>query len=96
MRFEWDPKKEESNRTRHGILFSEAIRVFDDPMVLIASDPKHSIREKRCWLIGETDLGKTIVVVFTEREGGVTRIISARPASRRERRIYEAFKGISI
>lgn len=97
MRFEWDERKASANRIKHGVSFEEAITAFDDPYALIAPDPRHSsASEERTWLIGESDTG-VLVVVFTVREaGGVTRLISARRASRRERKRYEEGKGISV
>ena len=67
---------------------------FDDPYALIVEDDKHSAHERRQWLIG--DSGENIlIVVFTLRlPGGSIRIISARRANRRERRLYEESKGI--
>jgi uncharacterized DUF497 family protein len=63
----------------------------------VAPDPRHSsATEERTWLIGESD-NEVVVVIFTMREaGGVTRLISARRASRRERKRYEEAKGISV
>lgn len=95
MKFEWDTKKSRSNQAKHGVLFDEAIRVFDDPFALVAPDAKHSLHEERNWLIGETEKGQVLVVVYTVR-GGSIRLISARHASRKERRIYETSKGISF
>ena len=97
MRFDWDPMKNESNRAKHRVSFEEAITAFDDPNALIAPDLKHSNQdEKREWLMGESDKG-VLVIVFTIRHPGpVYRIISARPASRRERSQYEKIRRISI
>ncbi len=82
---------------KHGIAFDLAMTAFDDPNVLIAPDDRHSdTGEMREWLIGESDLG-VLVVVFTKREAGrVYGIISARRASRRERKRYEELKRISL
>jgi hypothetical protein len=82
---------------KHGIAFALAITAFDDPFALIAPDDKHSnAEEMREWLIGESDDG-VLAIVFTKREAGeVYRIISARRASRRERKRYEEFKRISL
>ena len=89
-RFEWDDEKATSNSEKHGISFEEAITVFDDPRARIAEDPKHSSGETRFWAIGATAFSAQIVVVaFTDR-AGLVRVISARPASRRERRGYES------
>lgn len=94
MRFEWDLAKDAANLKKHGVPFKFAITAFDDPWALVAPDPKHSTTmEAREWLIGEADGGKVLVVVFTKRlQGQACRIISARPASRRERKSYEKLK----
>ena len=96
MKFEWDRVKAESNARKHGVTFMLAITVFDDPYALIAPDTEHSAAETREWIIGESDRG-VLVVVFTERlEGRVYRIISARHANRRERKLYEEFRRLSL
>jgi len=97
MRFDWDAGKASRNLQKHGIPFDQAITAFDDPFALIAPDDKHSNPgEIREWLIGESDDG-VLVVVFTRREEEqVHRIISARRASRGERRRYEEFKRVSL
>jgi uncharacterized DUF497 family protein len=56
---------------------------------LIAEDAAHSQEERREWLIGETSMGRLIVAVFTVRPGSSIRMISARPAGRKERLQYE-------
>jgi len=96
-RFAWDARKARSNVVKHGVPFELAITVFDDPFALLAGDDSHSTAgETREWIIGESDHG-VLVVVFTRRERGeVCRLISARKASRRERRRYESAKGIPI
>jgi uncharacterized DUF497 family protein len=97
MRFEWHERKAASNRTKHGVSFEEAITAFDDPFALIAPDPAHSTpMEERRWLIGEADAGVLVVVYTIRRRGAVYRIISARRASRKERRRYEEGKGVPI
>ena len=97
MRFEWDPKKAASNSKKHHLRFIDAITAFDDPFALIAADPGHSTSiEVREWLIGESDKG-VVVVVFTIRPPeNVYRIISARPANRKERGRYVESKRISF
>jgi hypothetical protein len=94
MKFEWDDKKAERNALKHGITFEMAAFAFDDPYALIAEDEKHSAHERRQWLIG--DSGESVlIVVFTMRPPkGKIRIVSARRANRRERRMYEERKGI--
>ena len=96
MKFEWDPSKASSNLKKHHVSFELAVTVFDDPYALIAPDPKHSSAEQREWIIGESD-GGVLVVIFTKRlEGKVYRVISARRAKRRERKLYEEFKRLSL
>jgi uncharacterized protein len=97
IRFAWDPRKALSNFAKHGIPFELAITSFDDPFALTAPDERHSTpNERREWVIGESDVGM-LVGVFTSRDRDQTRrIISARRASRRERRRYEERKGFSV
>ncbi|HAT72148.1 MAG TPA: hypothetical protein DCS63_04970 [Elusimicrobia bacterium] len=94
MRFEWDNRKAEQNSLKHGISFEMASFAFDDPYALIVDDKKHSLDEHRQWLIGDSG-EKVLVIVFTIRPpNGNVRIVSARRANRRERRMYEESKGI--
>jgi uncharacterized protein len=96
VKFEWDHAKAESNLKKHHVSFDLAVTVFDDPYALIAPDPKHSSTEQREWIIGESDDG-VLVVIFTKRlEGKIYRVISARRAKRRERKLYEEFKKLSL
>ncbi|HEX8271211.1 MAG TPA: BrnT family toxin [Longimicrobiaceae bacterium] len=88
LRFEWDPVKAEMNARKHGITFTEASTAFSDPLSLTIPDPDHSEREERFLLLGRSSSGRLLVVTHTER-GEAVRIISARAASRRERRDYE-------
>jgi uncharacterized DUF497 family protein len=88
LTFEWDSRKARSNVSKHGISFEEASTIFGDSLSLTIPDPDHSIRERRYITIGTAFNGKLLVVVHTDR-GNNIRIISARPASRRERRFYE-------
>lgn len=80
---------------KNGISFEQAITAFDDPFGRAMEDPKHSTgREKRIWRIGMSDFGVLVVVFTIRRPGPLYRLISARKASRRERRLYEAYKGV--
>jgi len=88
LRFEWDPVKAETNAAKHGVAFAGALTVFADPLARIFVDPDHSDLERREILIGHSSRRRLLVVFFVEREAGV-RILSARPATRRERRDYE-------
>jgi uncharacterized DUF497 family protein len=86
--FTWDRTKASSNERKHGVSFGEAASAFGDPLSLTIRDPHHSLGEPRFVLMGESELGRLLVVVHTER-AEVIRIISARLATRRERRAYE-------
>ncbi len=88
MRFEWDNNKAESNFLKHGISFEQAVTVFADPYLLFTEDSKHSEKEQREWAIGEAKNGSLLVVIFTMR-GDSIRIISARKATKIERKQYE-------
>ena len=88
LRFEWDESKASQNVEKHGVAFERAATVFRDPLSLTIDDPLHSQAERRFVTIGESAGRELLVVVHTERKD-VIRIISARPATRRERRDYE-------
>jgi len=87
MQFEWDSRKAEYNILKHGISFEEATTAFGDPLSLTRFDPDHSTDEDRFLVLGATQRGRLVVVSHTHR-GGKIRLISARLASRRERRTY--------
>ena len=86
--FEWDPAKGAANRRKHRVGFEEAASAFADPLSITIPDPDHSAREARYLLLGASRRGRVLVVAHTER-GRRVRLISARPATRRERRDYE-------
>ena len=88
LNFEWDEKKAKANAAKHGVNFGEAATVFGDRLSLTIPDPAHSQTEERIIILGKSHAGKLLVVVHTER-GENLRIISARRASRRERKNYE-------
>ncbi|MCI0360063.1 MAG: BrnT family toxin [Planctomycetaceae bacterium] len=76
LSFEWDADKALANERKHGVSFEEASTVFADPLASTIYDPDHS------------DDNRLLVVSFTDRDESI-RIISARVASRRERKQYE-------
>jgi uncharacterized protein len=86
--FEWDPVKADANVRKHGVTFDEASTVFGDPLNLLMADPDHSHNEDRSLLLGMSNRRKLLVVAFAERPPR-TRLISARRATRHERRRYE-------
>ncbi len=88
MNFEWDAGKSSSNREKHGVSFEEASTAFGDPLSRTILDPDSSDDETRYILLGQAVSGRLLVVVHTDREES-TRLISARLATRGERRSYE-------
>jgi len=88
MNFEWDYKKAAVNLAKHGISFEEAATAFGDPLSMTISDPDHSEEEDRFIILGITYKGRLVVVAHTERDETI-RIISARIATKAERRDYE-------
>lgn len=88
MEFEWDSRKAAVNLRRHKVSFQEAATVFGDPLAVTFEDPDHSLAEKRYITFGLSQQKRLLVVSHTEREER-TRIISARPLTRKERKIYE-------
>jgi uncharacterized protein len=88
MDFEWDDDKAASNERKHGVPFTEAMTVFADPLSLTGFDPGHSDDEDRFITMGTSEAGRLLIVSHTDR-GDKVRLISAREASRRERRDYE-------
>jgi uncharacterized protein len=85
---EWDKDKARSNLQKHGVSFVEGITTLDDPFSITIDDPKHSIGEARFLTIGYSNRYRMLVVSYTERNETV-RLISARPATPQERRMYE-------
>jgi len=86
--FEWNLDKAIDNQHKHDVLFEEATTVFGDPLALLMADPDHSQDEQRYLILGLSRQGRLLVVAFTERVQR-TRLISARKATRRERKLYE-------
>ena len=84
--FEWDENKAQSNIEKHGVTFEEAAEVFFDPFY---QEGDASVNEEqRDFIIGYSPVQRVLLVVYTERSER-TRLISARPATRPERKLYE-------
>ena len=86
MEFEWDSEKDQSNQTKHGVSFSEAIAVFADPDVVLIDASREEDNERRRKAVGQIE-GRLFVVVFTER-GRAIRLISARRTNKIEEESY--------
>ena len=88
FQFVWDEDKAQTNLQDHRVTFEEAATVFLDPLASTIPDPDHSLGEARYLTIGLSSRGRLLVVSYTERQAQI-RLISARRATRRERRSYE-------
>lgn len=92
-RFTWDPIKEASNRRKHGVSFELATTVFGDRLAKTILDEEHGESEERWVTLGQAKNGELVVVIHTHQEIGTNsaevRIISARRATKPERRQYE-------
>ena len=89
LQFEWDSAKAGRNLRKHQVAFDEAATVFADPLAAIFDDEAHSSTESREIIIGNSVLGRLVVVSFVQISRNAVRIISARKATRTERREYE-------
>jgi uncharacterized DUF497 family protein len=89
LRIEWDPRKAEANRRKHGVTFEDAQTVFADERARLIDDPDHSEEEERFVLLGLSSSLRLLVVAHCYRaDGNTVRIISARRATREEQRFY--------
>jgi hypothetical protein len=87
-RFEWDEEKNLVNQRRHGISFEEASTIFEGPVLSLEDEGQQSeVRERSYGLIG----GVVVVCVIHTDRGGAIRIISARKATRNERKHFDAY-----
>ena len=88
MRFEWNALKATANLRKHGISFDEAASVFFDSLSATGDDPDHSLEERRFVTFGMSASGRLLVVAHAQHDDAI-RIITARPATRAERKLYE-------
>ncbi|HEX9728566.1 MAG TPA: BrnT family toxin [Gemmatimonadales bacterium] len=88
LTFEWDPDKAGENERKHGVSFAEAATVFGDPLSVTVADPDHSVGEVQFLTIGMSHQPRLLVVAHADRDDAV-RLISARAATRAERKTYE-------
>lgn len=88
MKYEWDENKAVKNSVKHGVSFTEAKTIFDDPLYVDFYDLDHSEDEERYLIVGESNRGRLLIVSYTERKE-LIRIISAREVTKSEREAYE-------
>lgn len=89
LSFEWDSGKATQNLRKHGVSFEEAVSVFSDERARLIDDPDHSADEERFILLGlSANLQVLVVVHCYRRSGSAIRLISARKATREEKRFY--------
>ena len=87
MAYEWDPEKAKANLLKHYLRFADAVIALEDERALTIRDV-YAEQEERWVTLGMGALGRVLLVVYTWR-GANIRVISARLATRRERRQYE-------
>ena len=93
MAYEWDPEKAEAHSRKHGVSFDEASSVFLDPNAVTYDDPDHSNGELREITIGFSARGRLLFVNHCWRINRL-RIITARKATRKERKQYAEKAGL--
>ena len=86
MRYQWDRNKALANKSKHGVEFADAVSVFTDELAITIFDERFA--EERFVTIGMDAIGIILVVVYTMRDDEI-RLISARKATKNERRQYE-------
>ena len=90
IKFEWNPAKATANIKKHGVSFEEAKSVFYDELALQFYDDDNSESEDRFLMLGLSRDSRVLIVCHCERDSGNTvRIISARKATRNERKFYQ-------
>lgn len=89
LNFEWDENKNKINKHKHGISFEEARSVFFDDNAILFDDPEHSRGEERFLIIGVSETENICIVSHCYRDSENTiRIISARKATKNEKKVY--------
>lgn len=85
--FEWDPEKNIANLRKHGLSFEEAALIFRGPVLTGLDDNLDEVRDKSFGLLR----GQVVLCVIHTEENGKIRIISARKATSRERKYFDAY-----
>lgn len=86
--FQWDKGNIDKNLQKHNVKNTECEEVFFNRPLMIGDDKKHSIIEKRFYVLGQTDLNRKLFIAFTVRDKKI-RVISARDMTKKEKRIYD-------
>jgi len=86
--FDWDEGNREKNWIKHGVDYRECEEVFFNRPLIVGDEIKHSVQEKRYFVLGRSNAGRRLFLAITIRKDKV-RVISARAQSRKERQIYE-------
>lgn len=90
IEFEWNPLKAASNKKKHGISFEEAKSVFYDEFAVQFYDSDNSETEERFLMLGLSNESRVLLICHCEKEAGdLIRIISARKATKNERKLYK-------
>ena len=84
----WNPRKAAANLKKHKVSFEEAATALADPLAITGADPDHSVGESRWVTFGFSNRQRLLAVAHTDEDETI-RIISARAATRPERRLYE-------
>jgi uncharacterized DUF497 family protein len=87
--FQWDAGNAEKNWRSHQVRASECEQIFFNQPLIVAADVAHSEQEGRFFVLGQSDAGRELFLVFTLR-GDLIRVISARDMSRKERKVYRS------
>ena len=87
--FEWDQGNIDKNWLTHSVTPQEAEPVFFNAPLIVADDDKHSKKEKRYLVLGQTDEDRPLFIAFTLRKRRI-RVISARDMNRKERKVYQS------
>ena len=88
--FEWDEGNSDKNWFLHQVTNAECEEVFFNIPLIVADDTKHSVTEKRYYVLGQTDRGRLLFIAFTIRDNFI-RVISARDMNKRESKRYEEY-----
>jgi uncharacterized DUF497 family protein len=89
--FEWDTNNSDKITAKHAVTPTECEQVFFNVPIIVGDDVKHSESENRFYVLGQTDTGRLLFLVFTVRSEKA-RVISARDMNKNERRVYENYE----